>query len=506
MITNFFEDAEIFITGGSGVVGKALIEKLLRSCNVRKIYVLLRPKKNLSIEERLEKLKKALVFDQLKLKKPGELDRKLMPIPGDCLLPSLGIPIEYRKLLENVTMVFHSAATVRFDEPLRDALKLNVGGTLQTLLFAETLKHLKVFMHISTFFSNPYLERVEEKFYEPPMSWRFCLDLVERNDISEDQLDALTRKLIMGFPNTYCFTKNLTESLVNDYKHKLPVGIFRPSIVLFSIEEPEPGFSPSLMGAMGLFAVTSAGLLKVIYIGRDTRLDLTPQDLGIKTLCYYTYKTANLYKKMKRVEEIPIYIFSSCKQSDITFPQYIKIMEDYNFWKEAALEKNFLIPSLHSTDNRFVYWILLILKGLLPALLVDLCLKLSGRKPVLMAVQRKIFISLKVMQPFLFNNYESGGVTDFKEIVEKLEGDKFNIDILAAKGSTFFKNVGFCHSMAYSVRKHLFKEDPKTLSKSRKILKIKIWLYNIIQFLIFVKIYRTIAAYIGHTFPGQMEN
>ncbi|KAM7348538.1 putative fatty acyl-CoA reductase CG8306 isoform 2-T2 [Cochliomyia hominivorax] len=463
----------------------------------------MRPKKNLSIEQRLEKIKKAMVFDQLKLKKPDELDKKLIPIPGDCFLPLLGISDEYRKLLENVTMVFHSAATVRFDEPLKYAIKLNVGGTLQTLLFAETLKHLKVFMHISTFFSNPYLKRVEEKVYEPPMDWRFCLNLAERNEVSEEQIDAITRKIIMGFPNTYCFTKNLTESLVNDYKHKLPVAIYRPSIVLFSIEEPEPGFSPSLMGAMGLFATTAAGLLKVIYIDPDIRLDFTPQDLGIKTLCYYTYKTANLYEETMNVDKIPVYIFSSCTHNNIKFPQFINLMEDYHFWEEAALEKNFLIPSLYTTNSRIIYWILLIFKSLLPALFIDLLLKLSGRKPALLAVQRKLFVTLDVMKGFLFNTYESGGITDFQEILDKLKGTDFNMDIMAAKGDEFFKNVGFCHSMSYSVRKHLFKEDLKTLPRSRKILKMKIWFYNFIKFLIFYKIFGKILDNLNHLYSEK---
>ena len=48
-----------------GVVGKALIEKLLRSCNVKKIYVLLRDKKNVPIEERLEKIKQEMVRNTL---------------------------------------------------------------------------------------------------------------------------------------------------------------------------------------------------------------------------------------------------------------------------------------------------------------------------------------------------------------------------------------------------------------------------------------------------------
>ena len=117
-----------------------------------------------------------------------------MAIPGDATMSRLGITLEYEKQLQNVTLVFHCAATVRFDENLRDAVKLNVGGTFETLKFAETLKNLKVFMHVSTFFSNPYLQRVEEKIYESPMDWKFLLNLVEREDISDELLNVLTRK------------------------------------------------------------------------------------------------------------------------------------------------------------------------------------------------------------------------------------------------------------------------------------------------------------------------
>lgn len=54
----FYKGKEIFLTGGSGFVGKFVIEKLLRSCpDLRKIYVLMRGKKSLGINERLEILK-----------------------------------------------------------------------------------------------------------------------------------------------------------------------------------------------------------------------------------------------------------------------------------------------------------------------------------------------------------------------------------------------------------------------------------------------------------------
>lgn len=45
---------------------------------------------------------------------------KIIPIPGDIVHKSLGISDDDRQLLrDNVDIVIHSAAAVRFDEPLR---------------------------------------------------------------------------------------------------------------------------------------------------------------------------------------------------------------------------------------------------------------------------------------------------------------------------------------------------------------------------------------------------
>ncbi|XP_039233540.1 fatty acyl-CoA reductase wat isoform X2 [Drosophila yakuba] len=228
----FFEDSEIFVTGGSGVVGKALVEKLLRSCSVRRIYVLLRPRRQLTAEQRLVRLRQATVFHVLAAEKPQELD-KIVAVPGDVSLPGLGIEPAMMQRMRCVSLVYHCAATVRFDEPLREALRLNVGGTLEALKFAETLPQLRAFVHVSTFYSNPYLRRVEPKYYSSPMDWRLCLRLID--EVPDDGLlNAVTRKLIVGFPNTYTFTKNLAESLVNDYRHRLPVIVYRPSIAFRS--------------------------------------------------------------------------------------------------------------------------------------------------------------------------------------------------------------------------------------------------------------------------------
>lgn len=67
-IKKFYDGAEIFITGGSGFIGKVLIEKLLRSCpRIKTIYVLMRPKRNKSIRIRIQELTECLVIDSKRL-------------------------------------------------------------------------------------------------------------------------------------------------------------------------------------------------------------------------------------------------------------------------------------------------------------------------------------------------------------------------------------------------------------------------------------------------------
>lgn len=54
-IEKFFEGKTVFVTGGSGFMGKVLIEKILYSCpGVEKILLLMRPKKGKSGEERVD--------------------------------------------------------------------------------------------------------------------------------------------------------------------------------------------------------------------------------------------------------------------------------------------------------------------------------------------------------------------------------------------------------------------------------------------------------------------
>lgn len=56
-IDAFFAETVILLTGATGFLGKALLEKLLRSCfRIATIFVLIRPKRNQSVEQRFKEL------------------------------------------------------------------------------------------------------------------------------------------------------------------------------------------------------------------------------------------------------------------------------------------------------------------------------------------------------------------------------------------------------------------------------------------------------------------
>ena len=148
-ISEFFKGKSVFITGATGFMGKVLVEKLLRSCNeVNWIYVLLRPKKGRGINSRLIELFQVKIFDKIRQTEPAQLS-KVVAIEGDISLPGLGIcDKNVEQLVRDVSIVFHSAATVRFDEPLRTAVNLNVLGTRRVLLLCHKLTNIEVTIYL----------------------------------------------------------------------------------------------------------------------------------------------------------------------------------------------------------------------------------------------------------------------------------------------------------------------------------------------------------------------
>lgn len=224
----FYNGLNIFITGGTGFMGKILIEKLLRSTNVASLYLLIREKKGKNIHQRLDELFDDLIFNRLKTEVP-KFRHRVFGINGDCTLAGLGLsPDERQMLTSKIDVVFHLAATVNFDERLNLAFNINVRATSDVLELCREMINLKCFMHVSTAYSNCHLKTIEEVFYEYPVDIHELGKLLAR--LSDEEIDKYTAKLLGNWPNTYTFTKALAETQIRCKCNGLPIGIFRPAI------------------------------------------------------------------------------------------------------------------------------------------------------------------------------------------------------------------------------------------------------------------------------------
>lgn len=105
---------------------------------------------------------------------------------------NLGISESDLNKLKTCTVIFHSAASVRFDDPLKSAILLNTRGTREVCKLALTMPHLKAFIHVSTAYIQPKNLYVQEKIYPTDSSWETYIDFAERLD--EDLLNCLTPK------------------------------------------------------------------------------------------------------------------------------------------------------------------------------------------------------------------------------------------------------------------------------------------------------------------------
>lgn len=155
-IRDIYANKSVLITGASGFLGKVLVEKFLRDVKeLKSIYFFLRPKRGHSFEERIAKIKNDEIFRSIRQRQPDLMD-KLKPIQADLMLKqNFGVTDEdLRKLSEDVSFVIHAAATVRFDETLQDAIRLNTLATRDLIGISKTFKKLESFTYVSTAYSN----------------------------------------------------------------------------------------------------------------------------------------------------------------------------------------------------------------------------------------------------------------------------------------------------------------------------------------------------------------
>ncbi|ETN61391.1 hypothetical protein AND_006947 [Anopheles darlingi] len=208
---------------------EALIYKLLTSCpGIENIFLLVRSKRGKDIFSRVEEIFDDAMFDKMKQTCP-KYDHKIRAVAGDCMQPALGISASDREILaENVNIVFHLAATVRFDEKMKTAMQINVKACRDVLDLCHDMKHLKSVIYVSTAYTQCPQPVVEERFYDPPLDSEKMIHLTDC--VTDGMIEKITPVLLDKWPNTYTFTKAIAEDVVRKNSRGMPVGMFRPGI------------------------------------------------------------------------------------------------------------------------------------------------------------------------------------------------------------------------------------------------------------------------------------
>ncbi|XP_055704509.1 putative fatty acyl-CoA reductase CG5065 isoform X2 [Phlebotomus papatasi] len=461
-ISEFYKGQSIFITGGSGFMGKVLVEKLLYSCSdVKEIFILMRPKRGRVPESRLEDMFKLPMFQRIREEKP-EVLKKLVPVQGDVTFDGLGLSGEtLDRVLKSTSIVFHMAATLRLEAKLKDAIDMNTTGTRRVLDVCRKMPNLKVLIHLSTAFCYCDKEVLHEKVYECPHNPHDLIRCAEWMD--EKTLDNITANLIAPHPNTYTYSKRLAEILVRNEYPNLPVVIARPSIVIPANEEPLPGWVDSLNGPIGLMVGGAKGVIRSMLCNGEYRAEVIPVDIAINGLITIAHTHSINPSKSK---DVPVYNITCSEEKKLTWGEVLKQGKELGF--KYPFEAGIWYPGGEITTNKIVHTLTVIFCHWLPAYFIDFLMFLLGQKRFMVRIQTRISDGLEVLQFFTTRQWDFRS-ENFKGLFGKLNSvdEKiFTMDTVS------IDNVEYLKKVILGGRQYCLKEPLTTLPKARMQLKV----------------------------------
>ncbi|KAL6446629.1 hypothetical protein ACFW04_001253 [Cataglyphis niger] len=455
-IPTFYAGQSIFLTGATGFLGKVLIEKILRCCpNIGEIFILMRPKKGLSLNERLEKMLNLPIYDKLREEQPSNI-RKLIAISGDISQENLGLSaVDRQILIEKVTIIIHNAASVKFNDSLKYAILTNTRSTRDICILAENMKNLIALVYVSTAYAHLENPFIEEKVYPPIADWRKLIKVAETLD--EHILNVFTAKCLDKIPNTYIFSKKLSESIIQEYSAALPCAIVRPSIVTSSLKDPIPGWIDNFNGPLGLSCFAGTGLLRVVYGSKYIPQNIIPVDTVIDTIILVIRKLRTLTPE------------STCFVVNCTFPDEnnISFQESVKrggkIMNKIPFEVLFWTITPFITESAIMHYVLTILWHIIPAIILDSVLKFSGRQPMILKLQRKAYIANRTLQHFMCNKWKFDNTNSqyLLSLIPSNNREMFSID-LSDMDMTKYMRDG-----AIGMKKYLMHEDMNRLDTAK---------------------------------------
>uniref|UniRef100_A0A8D8Q326 Fatty acyl-CoA reductase n=1 Tax=Cacopsylla melanoneura TaxID=428564 RepID=A0A8D8Q326_9HEMI len=482
-VSEFYQNRSVFVTGGTGFMGKVLVEKLLRSCpGIKNIYLLMRPKHGQDINGRLAEIINAPLFDQLRQDRSNELS-KIKPILGDITEPELGISQNDQNILkQNVSVVFHSAATVKFDEALKLSVTINMLGTKRLVALCHEMTQLEALIHVSTAYCNCDREEVREIIYSPPYDPQKIIETMEWMD--DSLVDTLTPSLIGNRPNTYTFTKALAEDMLQNESGNLPVAIVRPSIVISSVNEPVAGWVDNYNGPTGIIAAAGKGFFRTMLCHENKVADLVPVDIVINLMIVAAWKTANKYKNNNGSQGITVYNCCTGQRNPISWKQFV----NYSFesMRQNPLSHITWYPDGQCRSNPVTNALCVFFLHRLPAHVLDVFSLLTGKKPFMVRIQNKLDKAAKCLEYFSTQEWRflDENVRELNASLSVEDRRVFSFDVTEIDWPKYIANY------VLGIRSFIFKEQASSLPQARKRLYKMLWIHRLSKLLMILLMWR----------------
>lgn len=329
MIREELAGKKILITGVTGFLGQAVLERLLLDVPDAQPVVLVRPQWGTTGRTRMEELLRRPCFQRIHERDGDDahvrlLDEVIEVIEGD-------FTGEIGALPNDLDLVIHCGATVSFDPPIDEGFKTNILGTenlYKAVAASGSKPHL---VHTSTaYVAGMRKGVVPEGPLDHRIDWReelrYAIDArgqVEEASRRPEQLDSFmaearreheragpqtvasdaeqrredwvrkrlvqygrARSQTMGWPDNYTFTKALGERCAEETAAEagLPLTIVRPSIVESALAVPFPGWIEGFKMADPIILAFGRGSLPEFPGIPEGVLDVIPVDIVVNAM------------------------------------------------------------------------------------------------------------------------------------------------------------------------------------------------------------------------------
>ena len=387
MIREALAGRRIAITGSTGFLGTALVERLLRAVPGCELVLVVRPGRRTTAADRTRReIFGNDAFKPLRAQLGDEFDaeiaRRVTVVGGDVAVDGLGLDDEGRAVVTGCDVIIHSAAIVSFDSPLDVAVEVNLLGPVRVVDLARQAGAKAHVVTVSTaYVAGSKRGRVPEApLSETPFSaeasWQAEVDAARRTRADADaesrrpellarfakearsELGAAgipllaskaekrreqwvvdrmieagrSRAKALGWPDAYAYTKAMAERAVYDTKGDVAVTVIRPSIIESALAEPVPGWIRGFRMAEPVIISYGRGLLKDFPGIPEGVVDVIPVDLVVAAII--TAAATGLERSSDGgatpdAGESPVYHVSTGSRNPLKYRRLVNLVRDW---------------------------------------------------------------------------------------------------------------------------------------------------------------------------------